>query len=94
VQIDTGPVPTWGEDGTEYVCEGYDFRCRFHRPKRPKGYDSDSLEKNTVVTEYGKALKPGEVVQALYPDSEIFAGIVVENRPGEASCIVDVLPDG
>jgi hypothetical protein len=94
VQIDTGPVPTWGEDGTEYVCEGYDFRCRFHRPKRPRGSDSESLEKNTLVVEYGKALGPGEVVQAQYLDGDIFAGVVVENRPDETSCIVDVLPDG
>jgi hypothetical protein len=94
VQIDTGPVPTWGEDGTEYVCEGYDFRCRFHRPKRSKAADSDSLEKNALAVEYGRALQPGEVVQALYLDGDIFAGVVVENRPDETCCIVDVLPDG
>jgi hypothetical protein len=94
VQIDTGPVPTWGEDGTEYVCEGYDFRCRFHRPKRSRAADSDSLEKSMLVEEYSKALAPGEVVQALYLDGDIFAGVVIENRPDEMSCIVDVLPDG
>jgi hypothetical protein len=47
-----------------------------------------------LAVEYGKALKPGEVVQALYLDGDIFAGAVVENRPDETSCIVDVLPDG
>jgi hypothetical protein len=94
VQIDTGPVPTWDEDGTEYVCEGYDFRCRFHRPKRGKNVDGDTLERNNVVKEYGKGLKVGDVVQALPFDGELFAGTVVENLPSEEACVVDVIPDG
>jgi hypothetical protein len=94
VQIDTGPVPTWGEDGTEYVCEGYDFRCRFHRPKRPKTTDVDALEKNSLVLKRGRLLKAGDVIQALYFDGDIFGAVVVENRPGEMSCVVDVLPEG
>jgi hypothetical protein len=94
VQIDTGLVPTWGEDGTEYYCEGYDFRCRFHRPKRPKTVDSQSLEKNSLVSAYGNGLKPGDVIQALYLDGDIFGGLVIENRPGEGTCLVEVLPDG
>jgi hypothetical protein len=94
VQIDTGPVPTWGEDGTEYVCEGYDFRCRFHRPKRSKNTDVDALEKNSLFTNHGKSLKAGDVIQALHFDGEVFGGLVVENRPGEMACLVEVLPDG
>jgi hypothetical protein len=94
VQIDTGPVPTWGDDGTEYVCEGYDFRCRFHRPKRPKNADLDMLEKSSLILDRGRSLKPGDVVQALYFDGDIFGGIVAENRPGEMSCLVEVLPEG
>ena len=94
VQIDTGPVPTWDEEGTEYVCEGYDFRCRFHRPKRPKNTDSETLEKMAIIPEYGRKLKSGQVIQALYLEGDIFAGTVVKNKPDEMSCIVDVVPDG
>jgi hypothetical protein len=94
VQIDVGLVPTWGEDGTEYYCEGYDFRCRFHRPKRSKNLDSDSLEKNSLITIYGKGLKPNSVVQVMHLDNEIFGATVIENRIDEASCLVEVLPDG
>ncbi|KAF2084745.1 JmjC-domain-containing protein, partial [Saccharata proteae CBS 121410] len=93
VQIDTGPVPTFDEDGTEYWCEGYDFRCRYHRPKRAKNTDVDALEDNKLAIELGKALEARVVVQAQYLVGEAFAGVVVENRPSELSVIIDVLPD-
>ncbi|KAJ9641882.1 hypothetical protein H2199_005095 [Coniosporium tulheliwenetii] len=96
VQIDTGPVPTFDEDGTEYYCEGYDFRCRFHRPKKRhlKFVDVESLE-NKFTREYGRSLKSREVIQAQYLDGgEVFAGIVVENRPSEMTVLVDILPEG
>ncbi|KAK7533823.1 uncharacterized protein J3D65DRAFT_457370 [Phyllosticta citribraziliensis] len=93
VQIDEGPVPTFDEDGTEYYCDGFDLRCRFHRAKRPKNVDVDSLEENKLVKEYAKNLKPNQVLQAQYLVGEVFAGVVVENRPGELSVVVDILPD-
>lgn len=92
VQIDEGPVPTFDEDGTEYYCDGFDLRCRFHRAKRPRYTDVDSLENNKLVAEHAKTLEPKQVVQAQYVGSEIFAGIVVENKPEELSVVVDVLP--
>lgn len=94
VQIDIGMVPTWGEDGTEYYCEGYDFRCRFHRPKRSKHADSSTLEKNDMIMKYGAALKSKDVIQAMHLDGEAFGAMVLENRPGEQSCLIEVLPDG
>jgi hypothetical protein len=94
VQIDTGLVPTWHEDGTEYFCEGYDFRCRFHRPKRPKNMASASLEKSVFVFGYGRSLRSGDAVQAQFLDGDVFAGIVVVNQQGEQSCIIDLLPEG
>ncbi|KAL2353232.1 hypothetical protein BJ546DRAFT_847043 [Cryomyces antarcticus] len=94
VQIDTGMVPTFGEDGTEYFCEGYDFRCRYHRPKRAKHLDGDALESSKLIQNYAKALKPQDVVQVQYLQGDIFAGTVVENRPGEMTLLIDVLPEG
>ncbi|KAF2156135.1 JmjC-domain-containing protein [Myriangium duriaei CBS 260.36] len=94
VQIDAGPVPTFGEDGTEYFEEGFDFRCKFHRPRRPKNLDPDTLEHSKLVNNYAKTLHPQDVVQAQLLGGEIFAGLVVENRPSELAVLVDVLPDG
>ncbi|KAK5242069.1 hypothetical protein LTR16_008795, partial [Cryomyces antarcticus] len=87
-------VPTFGEDGTEYFCEGYDFRCRYHRPKRAKHLDGDALESSKLIQNYAKALKPQDVVQVQYLQGDIFAGTVVENRPGEMTLLIDVLPEG
>ncbi|KAF2167999.1 hypothetical protein M409DRAFT_65563 [Zasmidium cellare ATCC 36951] len=94
VLIDAGLVPTFSEDGTEYYEEGFDFRCRYHRPKMPKVVNVDNLESNKLVMNYAKKLKPNDTVQAQYVGGEVFGGLVVENRPGELSVLVDVLPDG
>lgn len=93
VQVDAGPMPLY-IDGIEYISDGFDFRCRFHRPKRPKNTDSSSLEDNKLVMEYAKTLKKGDVVQALHLSGEVFGGTVVENRGGEMSVLIDVLPEG
>ncbi|KAI8943734.1 hypothetical protein NX059_001714 [Plenodomus lindquistii] len=99
VQVDLGPMPTFDEEGTEYFYDGYDFRCRFHRPKKRnnKTVDVDALEKDKFVMAYGKTLKPKDVIQFQYVGGEmyqIYGAQVVENRPGEQAVLVDVLPDG
>lgn len=99
IQVDIGPMPTFDEEGTEYYYDGYDFRCRFHRPKKrnAKTVDGDTLENEKLIQDYAKTIKPKDVVQVqyLYTDqSQIFAGTVVENRPTEWTVIIDVLPDG
>lgn len=94
VQVDCGAVPTFGEDGTEYFETGYDFRCRFHRPKAPKHVSVETLENSKRVMNYAKELRYKDVVQAQLVGGEIFAGLVVETRPGEQSVVVDVLPEG
>jgi len=99
VQVDLGPMPTFDEEGTEYFYDGYDFRCRFHRPKKrnAKTVDVDALEKDKSIMKYAKTLKPKDVVQFQYVGGEmyqIYGGLVVENRPGEQALLVDVLPDG
>jgi len=99
VQVDLGPMPTFDEEGTEYFYDGYDFRCRFHRPKKRnnKTVDVEALEKDKYVLAYGKTLKPKDVIQFQYVGGEmyqIYGAQVVENRPGEQAALVDVLPDG
>ncbi|KAG9680757.1 JmjC-domain-containing protein, partial [Aureobasidium melanogenum] len=94
VQIDVGPVPTFGEDGTEYFEEGIDLRCRFHRSKRGKNMDSDALENNKLINTFARSLKKGDAIQAQYLGGDIFAGIVEENRPGESAVLINVLPSG
>ncbi|KAL6702720.1 hypothetical protein ACN47E_001002 [Coniothyrium glycines] len=99
VQVDLGPMPTFDEGGTEYFYDGYDFRCRFHRPKKRnnKTVDVDALEKDKFILNYGKTLKPKDVIQFQYVGGEmyqIYGAQVVENRPGEQAVLVDVLPDG
>ncbi|KAF2754489.1 hypothetical protein EJ05DRAFT_143234 [Pseudovirgaria hyperparasitica] len=94
VQIDTGNMPYFDDDGQEYFYEGTDFRCRFHRPKRQKQADSESLENNKFVANYAKGLKVKDVVQVQYLTGEVFAGTVVENRLSEGTLLIDVVPAG
>lgn len=94
VQIDVGPVPTFGEDGTEYFEEGIDLRCRFHRPKRAKNLDAEALENSKLINAFARSLKQGDAIQAQYPGGDIFAGIVEETRPGEATVLINILPSG
>ncbi|KAK4550579.1 hypothetical protein LTR36_000158 [Oleoguttula mirabilis] len=94
VLIDAGMVPTFGEDGTEYFEEGYDFRCKYHRPRMPKVLNLEALENSKRINNYAKDVKFNDVVQAQYVGGEVFAGLVVENRPSELSLVVDVLPEG
>lgn len=94
VQIDVGPVPTFDEEGKEYFEEGFDFRCKMHRPKMSKNATSNSLEKEERVLKYAKELKRNDVIQVQLLGREVFGGLVVENRPAEMTTIVDVLFEG
>jgi len=93
VQVDAGPMPLF-IDGVEYISEGFDFRCRFHRPKRSKNANSETLEDNRLIMDYARSLKKGDVVQAMHLGGDAFAGTVVENRGGEMTVLVDVIPGG
>ncbi|KAI9831229.1 MAG: hypothetical protein M1819_005157 [Sarea resinae] len=94
VQVDIGDVPVFSEDGIEYTDTGIDFRCRFHRSKRGKNVDGFMLEEDTKIKEYAGTLKRDDVVQMQYYQGEIFAGVVVENRPSEETLLVDIIPKG
>ncbi|KAF2213334.1 hypothetical protein CERZMDRAFT_111636 [Cercospora zeae-maydis SCOH1-5] len=94
VLVDAGLVPTFDAEGNEYYEQGFDFRCRYHRPKMPKVLDMDALESTKRVYTEAKNFKPQDTMQAQYHGGEVFGGLVVENRQAEQTLIVDVLPDG
>jgi hypothetical protein len=93
-----GIIPVYGEDGTEYTDTGIDFRCRFHRIRRPKYADKDTcsaaLEDSSLIRKYATKLPRGEVVQVQFYQSDIFAGAVLENRKSEQTLLLEVLPKG
>ncbi|KAL8742449.1 MAG: hypothetical protein Q9190_005072, partial [Brigantiaea leucoxantha] len=94
VQIDRGMIPVYGEDGTEYKDDAFDFRCKIHRSKRGKNMDCFALEEDEWIRKHAAKLTSGELVQVQYYQSEIFGGVIVENRKSEQTLLVDVLPKG
>lgn len=94
VLVNMFDVPHYGEDGQIYPQTDIDFRCRFHRPKRPKGMDSEKLENDMVVRKFANSLIKGDVIQMQYYRGDIFGGVVIENRYSEECVVVNVLPKG
>lgn len=107
VRIDFGPTPVlYTEEGMEYFQELFDFRCRFHRNKRPnwKAFNPEPLESSKIIRRYMDKIQPGDVVQAqlltnLGPEQkrllgDIFAGAVIEKRPEEQTVLLELLPEG
>ncbi|KAJ0125257.1 hypothetical protein J7T55_006602 [Diaporthe amygdali] len=92
--VEQGDVPVFDKDGIEYKEEAFEFSCRFHRTKRDRRLDGDALEESTRIKEAARALKKNEIVQMQYYKKEIFAGVVVENRAGEQTLLLDVIPNG
>jgi hypothetical protein len=94
VLVEQGEIPVFGEDGTEYKDWGIEFSCRFHRTKRDKKLDAESLGDDERIRKSGLELKVGETIQMQYYKGDIFAGVVVENRKDEEMMLVDILPRG
>jgi hypothetical protein len=94
VFVEEGEVPVFGEDGTEYKEQAFEFSCRFHRTKRERKLVGDVLENNPQIREAAKALKKNDICQLQYYRGEIFAGVVVENRPDEETLLLDIIPNG
>ncbi|KAL5352844.1 hypothetical protein ACLOAV_002792 [Pseudogymnoascus australis] len=92
--VETGEIPVFGEDGTEYKQQGIEFSCRFHRAKRDKKLDEYALEEDEDISRAAMAVKEGEICQFQFLKKEIFAGVVVENRTSEEVLLVDILPSG
>ncbi|RFU33611.1 hypothetical protein B7463_g2750, partial [Scytalidium lignicola] len=94
VFVEQGEIPVFGEDGTEYKDYAIEFSCRFHRVKREKKLDSDTLDDDERIRKAATELKVGDVCQMQYFKGDIFAGAVVENRKSEEIVLVDILPRG
>jgi hypothetical protein len=94
VFVEEGEVPVFGEDGTEYKEQAFEFSCRFHRTKRERKLVGDVLENNPQIREAAKALKKNDICQLQYYRGEIFAGVVVENRLDEETLLLDIIPNG
>jgi JmjC domain, hydroxylase/PHD-zinc-finger like domain len=94
VLVEQREVAVFEDDGQEYVDIGLDFQCKFHRPKRAKNVDGDSLEDDALVYDYARSQEPGNVVQFQYSHGEIFAGVVIDNSKRDEVVLVDILPKG
>ncbi|KAK8107358.1 uncharacterized protein PG998_009371 [Apiospora kogelbergensis] len=94
VFVEEGDVPIFGEDGTEYKEQAFEFSCRFHRTKRDRKLDGPALEECAKTRKTAAALNRGDVTQLQYYRGEIFAGVVVENRHDEQTLLVEIIPNG
>ncbi|KAK0386357.1 hypothetical protein NLU13_6194 [Sarocladium strictum] len=94
VFVEEGEVPVFGEDGTEYKEQAFEFSCRFHRTKRDKKMDPVALEDDARIRKAAAALKVGDLCQMQLYRGEIFAGFVVENRSDEQMLLLDIVPTG
>lgn len=90
--VEHAEVPVFGEDGTEYKTMGCSFSCRFHRAKRDKKIDVEMLEADTKIHAAAISLNKDEIAQFQFLGKDIFAGLVLENRYGEGTLLVEVLP--
>jgi hypothetical protein len=93
VFVEEEEVPVFGEDGTEYKEQAFEFSCRFHRTKRDKKLDSVALEEDSRIRKAAAALSTGEMCQMQLYRGEIFAGVVVENRSDEQILLLDTVPN-
>jgi hypothetical protein len=96
VWVEKGEIPVFGEDGTEYKEDGFEFSCRFHRSKREKKADAETLSEDAEIRKAASKLAVGAICQFqyLHPNDAMFAGTLVENRSSEEVLLVDILPRG
>ncbi|RPA82871.1 JmjC-domain-containing protein [Ascobolus immersus RN42] len=90
---------SYAEDGTELFEVKPHFKCKFHRTKRTKDATVEQLEADSTITTYAQSLEKNEVVQAQYlkdfnGGTDIFAGVVLENRKSEHTVVIEVIPEG
>lgn len=94
VFVEEGEVPIFGEDGTEYKEQAFEFSCRFHRGKRDKKLDGEALDNCKKTRDAAAALQKGDIAQLQLYRGDIFAGVVVENRVDEQTLLIEVIPNG
>lgn len=93
VFVEEAEVPVFGEDGTEYKEQAFEFSCRFHRTKRDRKLDGDALDEDPRIRDAAAALQKGDICQMQYYRGDIFAGVVVENNKSEQTLLLDVIPN-
>ncbi|KIH89181.1 jumonji family transcription factor [Sporothrix brasiliensis 5110] len=96
VFINEVDASTSGDSDTEHSHShhSYEFTCRFQRTKRNRKLDALALEKVEHIRNAAAALQPGSICQMQLYRSDIFAGVVVENRPDEESLLLRIVPSG
>ena len=94
VLVNMVDVQMTGDDGQTYAQTNIDYRCKFHRPKRPKNLDSALLEEDPLIRKFSIGLLKDDVIQMQYLSGDIFAGVVIENRRDEEMVLVQILPRG
>lgn len=94
VFVEDQEVPVFGDDGVEYKEQAFEFSCRFHRAKRDKKLTGEDLENDDAVLKAGQTAQAGDIVQFQFLRGDIFAGVVVENRPAENMLLTDIIPSG
>lgn len=94
VLVNMVDVQVTGEDGEKYAQTSIDYRCKMHRPKRPKDCSVETLEEDPLIRKFSTALIKDDVIQMQYLHGEIFAGVVIENRKTEETVLVQILPRG
>ncbi|KAJ3557377.1 hypothetical protein NPX13_g9938 [Xylaria arbuscula] len=94
VFVEEAEVPIFGEDGTEYKEQAFEFTCRFHRTKRDRKLDGDALDDCQKTRRAASSLQKGDICQLQYHRGDIFAGIIVENRESEQTFLLDIIPNG
>jgi len=94
VLVNMVDVQVTGEDGATYAQTNIDYRCKIHRPKRPKDLDAEKLEDDPLIRKFSVALIKDDIIQMQYLGGDIFAGVVEENRVDEETVLVRILPKG
>ncbi|CAJ2512023.1 Uu.00g076480.m01.CDS01 [Anthostomella pinea] len=94
VLVEEAEVPIFGEDGTEYKEQAFEFSCRFHRSKRDRKLDGEALDDCQKTRKAAAALKKGDICQLQYYRGDIFAGVIAENRADEQTFLLDIIPNG
>ncbi|PHH73631.1 hypothetical protein CDD82_5342 [Ophiocordyceps australis] len=94
VFVEEQDVPVFGQDGTEFKEQAFEFSCRFHRTRRDRKLDGEALEADGRIHTAAQAVDIGQVCQFQYHKGDIFAGFVVENRRDEQTLFISIIPNG
>ena len=92
VAAPAGGEDAGGDEPKPTTTRTFEFTCRFQRSKRDKKLLLPALESNERILAAAAELKPGDTCQMQLYRSDIFAGIVLENRHDEETLLLRVIP--